>query len=306
MKGQLIVTSYEYPDLDGTACAYAYSEFLNKTGSSAKPMLFKTPNPEAIFVMKLLGLKVKGRYRSLSKSSVILVDSSDPNGIARGIDPKNVLEVIDHRKVNEAEKFPNAKVQIEFVGAAATLIAERFYYHKIKISEEAALLLYSAIISNTINFRASVTTGRDRKMASWLKSGITLPSDYIHNMFLSKSVLKEPLYGLLDQHTAEFSFSGKKLGIIQLEMIGVDDFVGSNIERIRRCMSILRHRQKFDYLLFTLIDVEKYFNRIICIDDKTRSLVKAALGVKFNGDLARVNSVIMRKEMVPKLKELFA
>ena len=101
-------------------------------------------------------------------TDVVLVDASDLQGMSSTINPSQVIEIIDHRKVHQADQFPNAHVQIELVGSAATLVAERFVAQNIPISPESAILLYSAIISNTINFQASVTTQRDCDMSAWL------------------------------------------------------------------------------------------------------------------------------------------
>ena len=93
----------------------------------------------------------------MNKSTLIVTPRPNPDldGTACAI------EVVDHRAVNEADKFQNAKIQIEMVGSAATLIAEKFLHATTSTSPESAALLYSAIISNTINFQANVTTDRD-------------------------------------------------------------------------------------------------------------------------------------------------
>lgn len=59
---------------------------------------------------------------------VVLVDSSDPNGLEGKISLGKVIEIVDHRQIHEANKFPKAKVQIELVGAA------EFYYAKTNYS----------------------------------------------------------------------------------------------------------------------------------------------------------------------------
>jgi len=51
---KIIVTSYPNPDLDGTACAIAYSEFLNKNGRPASYKLFGNWQSEVDFVLKYL------------------------------------------------------------------------------------------------------------------------------------------------------------------------------------------------------------------------------------------------------------
>ena len=126
-------------------------------------------------------------------SQIILVDASDSIGISPRINRKNVIDVIDHRPLHEKHAFPHATFHIEMVGSSATLIAEKFYLEKIVISPESAALLYSAIISNTVNFKATVTTERDTIMTNWLLQFLVLPLNYTHEMFKAKSTFTRPL-----------------------------------------------------------------------------------------------------------------
>ena len=97
------------------------------------------PQREALFALK----KVNAKFEEIKLSAqdqIILVDASEVKAIP-AVPPSQVIEIIDHRKIHEADKFSNAKVQIELVGAAATLVAERFYKEKVELSKESASLL---------------------------------------------------------------------------------------------------------------------------------------------------------------------
>lgn len=300
----VLVTSYEYADLDGTACAYAYSEFLNKTGKNAKVTIFETPHREARFVMDYFKIKINNANNFMKTDpDIILVDASELYHISKEINPKRVVEIIDHRKVNESEKFPNAKIQIEFVGAAATLIAEKFYKNKTEMSRESAALLYSAIVSNTINFMSKLTTSRDRKMANWLLTKIKIPQNYIHKMFLAKSKFEESVDCILDEDMAVSKFGTKKIVIMQLEIIGVESFVKNNITEIEEYIKKNKIKKKLDFIFLSCIDLEKEINEFVAIDINTKSLLSRTLKTNFNGNIALRSGIIMRKEIVPKIKE---
>ena len=47
---------------------------------------------------------------------VVILDASEPVHLEGRLVSEQVIEVIDHRKVNEAYRFTNAKIQIELVG----------------------------------------------------------------------------------------------------------------------------------------------------------------------------------------------
>ncbi|MCR4280072.1 MAG: hypothetical protein NUV82_01445, partial [Candidatus Komeilibacteria bacterium] len=147
---------------------------------------------------------------------------SDLNGLEGNIAPEKVVEIIDHRKVHSAHEFPHAKVQIEPVGAAVTLIAEKFMQSKMEISKESATLMYAAIVSNTLNFKGTVTTDRDKTAADWLNRTAQLSAGFWKEMFMAKSDLAgSKLSERMKGDFAWFVIGGRKIGIAQIEMIGV-------------------------------------------------------------------------------------
>ncbi len=291
-----IVTSYTNPDLDGLACMYAYAEYLKKEGSYVNYVCFGNPRKEAQFVINKFSLEINKAEKLIEKpTEIVLVDASDSSkGLSDEIDPDKVIEIFDHRKVHCADKFPNAKTRIELVGACATLIAEQFYHQKIEISKESALLLYSAIVWNTINFKNQMTTKRDITMAKWLKEKLDLPENYVYEMFAAGSdkSFKELFF-------AEFEFKEKKVGIAQLETVNIKEFVKDNFAKIEKLFS----KQEFDYKFLTCIDLERAFNLFIAFDKDSQKLVSRVLRVDFTDNIAQKEGIIMRKEIVPLVKE---
>ena len=305
-REDILITSYTNPDLDGFACSFAYAEFLNKSGKPSKAAIFGSPHREAfsvIYKYKIPELtnaeKIIANY-----NKIIIVDASDPNGLSNRIQLEQVIGIIDHRKNTQANLFPNAKKQIELVGAAATLIAEKYYNSKIDISLESASLLFCAIVSNTINFQASVTTQRDVEMADWLKKQFTLPADFISRMFKDKSEFKKPLKEIFENDFATFNFNNNKIGIVQLEIINVENFVKKNINEINKILATLKKEKLLNYIFLTCIDTEKAFNVLVVIDNRTKDLLKESLNTKFRGNYAKIDKILMRKEIVPPIREI--
>ena len=123
---KILVTSYKNPDLDGVACTYAYTEFLYATCKDVLGAISGSPHMEAQFVLDKFNIPSLENAEKIINAieQIILVDTSDIKSLSDQIQSHKVIEIIDHRKVNEANKFPNAKIQIDLVGAASTLIAE--------------------------------------------------------------------------------------------------------------------------------------------------------------------------------------
>lgn len=301
----ILVTPYADPDLDGYACAYAYAELLKSQGKEAVGAIFGRPHPEAEFILEectITGLE-NGEEAIAESEEIILVDASDTNGISPKIRHEDVIEIIDHRRTHEAERFPNAKVQIELVGAAATLIAERFKAEEKEPSREAAALLYGAIISNTINFQARVTTERDKEMAAWLVSICHPRKDIIKRMFSAKSEIKEPLKEYFPREFAAGNLCGKRSSIAQLEIIDAEAFVRKRKEEIVQALEELKAEHGLDLIFLTCIDIEKGYNTLLAIDDETERILAEILKITFTDHIGKTEDVYMRKELLPLLKE---
>ena len=149
-----IVTSYINPDLDGTASMYAYAEYLNKTGKEVNYYIAGVPQKEVKIVCDMFQIVLEGEQELEENQKLVIVDT---NSLAYVPFTKteNVVEIIDHHpKSEDLEKLINAKIQIETLGAVATLIAEKFKENEIPISRNAAILLYYGIISNSVNLKA--------------------------------------------------------------------------------------------------------------------------------------------------------
>jgi len=190
------------------------------------------------------------------------------------------------------------------VGSCATLIAKKFFKEKIIITSSSAALLYSAIISNTVNFQANVTTDRDKKMCNWLVKQFGLPENYVHKMFVAKSVFGKSLKEVFCDDFATFEFRSKQLGITQLEIVNTDDFVNKNKDEIQKVLTKIKKEKKLDLIFLSLIDLEKIKNTFIVIDESSKELLEQALGVRFENNISYQEGIMMRKTIVPMVKDI--
>ncbi len=300
----MLVTSFENPDIDGTACMIAYSELLNATGKQTSYKIFGIPHTEAQFVLDFLRFGPKNANDISDFNQLIIVDGAFVRGLNKKIDLNKVIEVIDHRKVNDAEKFPNATIQIELVGSCATLIAEKFKESNIIPSKESAALLYSAIVSNTLNFKGKITTERDKKEAEWLRQKSGLPNDFVHKMFAAKSNFDgDKLHLAIANDYIVNEFGNDVVGIAQIEMVGVKDLINNRLSEIVKELNTLEDKHNTDINFLSIIELEEGFNTFIATNKKSKTLLEKVLNIKFNNDVAIRNDLIMRKEIAPLLKE---
>jgi manganese-dependent inorganic pyrophosphatase len=307
IMSKVVVTSYTEPDLDGYACSVAYSEFLNKTGTPAVTRIFGTPHIEARYLLERFRFSFE-EDNNAPLERVVLVDASELRDLDAFVRPEDVVEIIDHRRFNDADLFKNAKIQIELVGSAATLITEKFYERGVDISVPAATMLYGAIVSNTLNFRAKVTSDRDRKMADWLNQKLELGKGFIEEMFRAKSNMKGSyLEQAVDADFAWFDFgAGSKIGYAQLEMMDARQLVNTRKDELLTVLNELKEKEGVDRIFLSLIDLGEGFNIFVTDDQKMQKTLTNVLGITFENNVAIRSGFIMRKEVTPLLKEYFS
>lgn len=301
----ILVTAYVNADVDGVAGAMAYAEFLNYKGISAIAGIVGEPHDEAKYILNRFNIEYPLILNNADDyDQVILVDASDLNGLEGKIDPEKVIEIIDHRKIHEAEKFPNAKTQIEMVGAAATLVAEKFINENIPISQNSAILLYGAIVSNTLNFKNTTNTQRDIDIANWLKDQAKLDDNFWKELFIAKSDLTgKKLQDRMDSEIANFDFGGKRLGIVQLEIIGARELVKNREEEILEKLEEIKKELNLDLIFLTIPDLELEINIFVTNNSEMKNILESTLNVTFINNIAERSGFIMRKQITPLLKE---
>ncbi len=301
----VLVTSYVIPDLDGSACAVAYAEFLNKTGTEAAAGIIGGFHIEAQFAFEKTGTPMPLVLEDAHGfDRVVLVDTSNLTMFEGKLDPKSVIEIIDHRPVHQAKEFPNAKVQIEHVGAAATLIAERFIKGGVSISKESAALLYGAIASNTLNLKSDRTTERDRAAFRWCGEQSGVGAEFIHEMFRAKSDLrgprlKEALWSDYSWHT----LGNKTVVIAQLEIIGGKALVRARGDEILLELAAIGRSKSGHFVFLNIIELEDNGSVLVAEQSETQALLSKLFGVSFKGSVAWHEGMLLRKDIWVQLKK---
>ena len=298
-----IVTSYYGPDLDGVACMFAYTEYLRKKGEEADYFIGGTPKKEVNIVCKMFNIKLHSLKKWEKNDGVILVDLNNVNRL-KFIKPEEVVEIIDHHvKTENCNLCINAKVQIELLGAAATLVAERFKNENIEISRDSAILLYYAIISNSINLKAKITKEKDFEIKKWLKSKCNeIVEEKISCIFKEKSVITDE--NLRDEMEAKFvlKYKDKSIIVAQLEITDLEKFLDEKEEKIRRILKQIKNEENLDYICIDCIDILKGFNIILTIDTETEEFLNKIFGYNFKNGRCKLEELISRKDITNALR----
>lgn len=301
-----VITSYINPDMDGIALMYAYCELLRKNGEDAYYYFEGTYKKEVGIVLDEFNIILKPTDKILENDKIILVDTNYLEEISKSIIKNNIVEVIDHHNREKWIDESKVRAQIEPIGAASTIVAERFKNSNLDISRESAVLLYYGIISNTMNLKIKLTTQRDIDMANWLKNLVPEITDEITtNIFVKKSEIGD---NLREEMEVEFKdqFMSISWSMGQLEVANVEDFLNKYEGDIRNILDTVSKEKDVEYISVNCMDIINGYSIIVALNDKTADLISKSIGIKFTNLKAKTNELVSRKEIVKIIRNIYS
>jgi inorganic pyrophosphatase/exopolyphosphatase len=179
---RVVTSGFPYVDIDAYAGCIAYAELLRAQGQDVVAASSAPWNESITPTVRAWGGELATDYISQEGDEFVLVDVSNPDSFDKFVSQDAVVGIIDHHPGLEDywRKRLGDKAIIEFIGAACTLVYEQFEAAgKLdQISQTSARLLLTGILDNTLNFKAHVTTDRDKKAYDQLLQRAALPADW--------------------------------------------------------------------------------------------------------------------------------
>ena len=267
MNKKLCVTSgYLYTDIDVLACVLAYAELKNCI--AWLPGEFNTTVPKSI---RNWNLNFTKEFPKQAEEFVI-ADFSNYKLFSPEIPQDKIIKVYDHHA--GFENYWGNKGQIEFIGACATMIYELFGDRK--PSPTVANLLYTAIFANTLNFKANVTTDRDRAAFKKLEKFISLPKDWIKQYY--SEVEKDMLFNPLDAIKNDTQNLANGWAISQLELYDAKALIKG-----RKFPLVLKaFMQEYKNWLLTIPSISEGKNYLISNSSEIRNFMSKKFNAEWN------------------------
>lgn len=305
MKPIIVTSGQLFTDIDAYACAIAYQELLQKEGKLAEVVLPGILNTSISKTILSWGVSINTIPTFYDYNSVI-VDVSELTHIAKCAPLDSIIELFDHRYgfINFWQEKLGAHSHIEFVGSCTTLIWEEFKKrgYSESISTLSANLLYMGTVSNTLDFKAQVTTPRDMLACKELERYIDLKSDWKENYFKEQeeSLLQDIKTAVQsDTKVIEIPDTEYKIVMGQVEMWNGSDFVQDNQQILEESVRDFN----FPHWFVSIPSISENRNYIFTKSDFVKELLMKILPVVFDGDIGITNNLWLRKEI---RKELFA
>lgn len=303
MSDQIYVTGHKNPDTDSICSAIAYAELKRSLGTNSIPMRCGEINEETSFALQKFGYMVPELIENIEQKNVILIDHNEANQSPNGIENAEVMEILDHHKINFNYSKPIIFLS-KPVGCTATLVYEKYVEAKVTITKNIAGILLSAILSDTIVFKGPTTTVSDIETANKLAEIADISDLEKFGIELKKQ--KASLFGksateLINSDLKEFDFKGKKIAIGQIEVVENSEFESRKAEILAELQKIKKER-KLTLIAFMATNIIKMGTTLLCVGET--DLIEKAFSKKVQENSVYLENVMSRKkDIIPPLEK---
>lgn len=296
---KIITSGNPYIDIDAYASCIAYAELLKLKGVKAKAVSTAKINESITESLLKLDFKLDN-YQKDKNDEFIILDISNKEYFDSIVIENKVIEVIDHHFGHEEywkDKLGN-KAKIEHIGAVASVIVELYEKEKIieKMPKDIAYLLMSAILDNTLNFKAKSTTDRDKFAYKKLEKISNCEENYIEKYFLECQLkIQKNLKKAIENDTKIENIN------ILLPKVFSQLTVWDKTSILDNKNIIYETLEQFDTnWMMNLICLKDEKSYIIVSNTEVQRRLEDLLQSKFIDDIMQLDHVWLRKEIIKK------
>lgn len=203
---------------------------------------------------------------------LILVDHNEVGQSIGSLDEADLIEVLDHHRVNNPPTRLPISFRVDPVGSTSTLVSERIEESGLSAPPELAGLLLGGVLSDTLRFSSPTTTERDReaaeRLARWaFVGGSPLEGGGIDSFGLE---LLQSSSGLSTRDPKEIVTSDLKVydsvglhfGIAQVEVTDLVA-VGDYLEELCGALQELIEGEKLNFAMLMVTDIVDGSSRLL-------------------------------------------
>lgn len=299
---EVVTTGRLYLDIDAYAGIVAYAELLQAQGLDAAAVSGAPFNSSVSRTIRLWSSPLKTDYRPDPDDTFAVIDVSNPEHFDGMVNLSRVVTVIDHHVGFESYWHDRIgdNASIEFIGAACTLVYERWQRAGLldSMSQLSARLLVSGILDNTLNFGASVTDQRDIDAHTELVKRAGLPDGWTAQYFgeCQESILQN--VGLAIGNDTKRLQLKSYAGPVRTAQLAVWDGQSAIKGRLPEIESSLG-KEDGDWLV-NLISVGERCSYFVSANEGVRQWLSGLAGVAFERGVARADRLWLRKELIKK------
>ncbi|KEY90540.1 manganese-dependent inorganic pyrophosphatase [Candidatus Photodesmus katoptron] len=293
----ILVIGHKNPDSDSICSALATTALLKARGFKAKPIRQGKVNRETEYILKTAGVAQPELCTNISGKKVWLVDHTDLAQAADDIGEAEILGIVDHHRLGDVMTINPLEVWIWPVGCTCTILFNLFKIEKVQITQQLAILMMSAILSDTVAFSSPTCTLKDKDAVQELAKIASVENldQFTKSILIAKTDIKGlSATELVEKDLKAYTHNGHYLMIGQVELASLDQ-VSNLIKDIEDDLEIRCKKNNSPFSAIMLTDIMTARTRLIYKGKWADNLNK----YRKNGMLMMENTLSRKKQCWP-------
>lgn len=295
-----LVFGHKNPDTDSICSALVCASLKQQTGIDAEAVRLGEVNKETAYALRYASVEAPRLIDKVAADveQVILVDHNEFQQSVDNIKEVTISEVIDHHRIANFETANPLYFRAEPVGCTATILYKMFREQDVEISEENALLMISAIVSDTLLFKSPTCTKEDEAAAKALAkiADINLDEYGLNMLKAGTDIQDKSAAELLGMDAKEFTMNGSKVEIAQINVVDTNSVYENQAEYEAEIEKIIAEKD-LDLYLLVVTDILESNSDALALG-KNRMNVERAFSVTLENNRALLEGVVSRKKQI--------
>ena len=304
MEDKVLIFGHKNPDTD-SICSSLVKEILNKKNGceKSKAVRLGNINKETQYVLNYLGIEPPELIEKVEEGQeVILVDHNEFNQSVEGIEKAKILGVTDHHRIANFETSEPLYYNAKPYGCTSTILFEEFKSLGHEIERTEAILIASAIISDTLLLKSPTTTEHDKKALEELAKIANINvNEYGLEMLKAGTDLDDfSEEELINLDAKSLDKNGTKFVIAQVNTVSIEDVLKRQ-EKLEEAISKEIEEKGLSLFVLAITDILNSNSEIIALGSKA-DVVEKAFAKKLENNRAFLEGVVSRKkQLLPQI-----
>ena len=303
MENKILIFGHKNPDTD-TICSSMVKQILNEKDGKTNTQAVRlgNVNKETQYVLDYLKIEAPELIEGVKKGQeVILIDHNEFSQSADGIEKAKIIGVIDHHRIANFQTTEPLYYTARPYGCTSTILFKDFKQKVIEIEKTEAILMASAIISDTLLLKSPTTTSHDKEALEELAKIANIDLDtYGIEMLKAGTDLDDfSEEELINLDAKKFEENGVKCVIAQVNTVSIEDVLKRK-EKLEEAINNEIEKDNLNLFVFAITDILNSNSQIIALGNRTDIIEKS---YKLEDNMAFLKGVVSRKKQILPMVE---
>ncbi|MBR0399394.1 MAG: putative manganese-dependent inorganic diphosphatase [Mogibacterium sp.] len=240
------------------------------------------------------------------KYKVIMVDHNEPAQSIDGIETAEVVEIIDHHRLDAVSTSMPIFIDAEPLGSTCTIVYQQYIRHGIMPDPYAAKVMLTGIIADTLILRSPTTTATDISTVEMLARLAKVGSieEFGEKLFsITDNLATQEPEPSIRSDFKKYESGGIKIGIGQCEVTTLSN-VNDYADRYLAALDDVRRQEGLDWALLMITDVLREKSVLFVTEHK---VCKDLPYARMNEQIYSMPGVMSRKkQLLPTILSITA